>query len=121
MKITDVNMDAVAMDGLDPVAYANGESLTGKSEFSYSLNGEKFVFSNRKNLERFMENPENFIPKVGGHTFGITHSQAGDAFVGRKTFLDREDLADVPIKTKKDIPTETEENESVEMQNLSGL
>ena len=118
MKITDVNMEAVAMDGLDPVAYANGESLTGNSELSYSFNGEKFVFSNRKNLELFMESPDNFIPKAGGHNSGI---KAGEELTGRKTFLDREDLADVPMSTKENIPIHPEEDESVEMQNLSDL
>lgn len=103
MKITDVNMNAVAMNGIDPVALKNGESLSGKPELSYTLIGGKFLFSNRKNLELFSSNPKKYLPKSGIHLIekNINQPSEDNHSAGRKTFLDREDAINTPISIKK--------------------
>jgi len=56
-----------AVQGYDVVSYFNGKPLEGKKEFSTTYDGAKFRFYNQENLERFMRNPSNYLPKYGGY------------------------------------------------------
>ena len=122
MKITDVNQDAVGMDGIDPVAFRNGEPLRGKPELNYTLFGEKYLFSSEANLETFQNDPERYIPKAGGHLSGIAHThntENSKSYIGNKTFINNRDLEDVHVSHENNVPMDMKEDGSVEMQNLS--
>lgn len=66
MSLNDLDNDGIALDGADPVAYYNGEGLTGTPEFTFELRGVTYRFANAENLETFQADPAKFIPDFAG-------------------------------------------------------
>ncbi len=66
MSISDLDNNGIALDGIDPVAYKNGEPLPGIPEFTSELRGVTYQFANQENLERFQKDPAEFIPDFAG-------------------------------------------------------
>jgi YHS domain-containing protein len=66
MNISDVNQDGIGIDGMDPVAYYNGEFLRGDPTLSYTIEDITYLFANEENLEAFEEDPGKYIP-IGGN------------------------------------------------------
>ncbi len=61
------NVDGIAIDGYDPVAYfEQGEAKKGVAAESFNYNGLVYHFSSTKNRLLFMENPDKFLPNYGG-------------------------------------------------------
>ena len=66
MSLNDLDNDGIALDGADPVAYFNGEGLTGTPEFTFELRGVTYRFANAANLEAFQADPAKYIPDFAG-------------------------------------------------------
>ncbi len=61
------NVDGIAIDGYDPVAYfEQGEAKKGVEEESVNYNGLTYYFSSTKNRLLFQESPEKYLPAYGG-------------------------------------------------------
>ncbi len=78
MKI-DKDMNGVAIEGYDPVAYfTDGKPVMGKAEYSYKWSDAQWNFANEKHLEMFKENPDKYAPQYGGFcSFAITEDTCG--------------------------------------------
>ena len=66
MSLTDLDNDGIALDGMDPVAYFNGDSLQGSPEFTYELRGVTYRFATAANQQLFEADPAKFIPDFAG-------------------------------------------------------
>jgi len=56
-----------AAEGYDVVAYFDNQALKGHQEYETTYDGVKYKFANEDHLNRFLENPEKFIPQYGGY------------------------------------------------------
>ena len=79
MSLTDLDNDGIALDGMDPVSYKNGEGLRGTAEFSSELRGITYRFANRENLEAFEADPAAYIPDYAGSFVRATSQREGAA------------------------------------------
>ena len=60
--------DGNAIRGYDAVAFFTvGKPVKGESQFTYHWKETDWRFANKKNLELFKANPENFAPQYGGY------------------------------------------------------
>ena len=66
MSLTDLDNDGIALDGMDPVAYFNGESLKGVSEYYTTLRSITYRFASAENLQAFEADPAKYIPDYAG-------------------------------------------------------
>lgn len=63
----NINKSGIAIDGFDPVSYQiEGKAKEGNKKFSYLHDGINYYFSSQQNLDRFKNNPSQFIPAYGG-------------------------------------------------------
>ena len=61
------NVEGIAIDGYDPVAYfEQGEARKGIKNESVDYQGLKYYFSSTKNRVLFEESPEKYLPAYGG-------------------------------------------------------
>lgn len=61
------NVEGVAIDGYDPVAYfEQGEAKKGLDSESINHKGLTYYFSSTKNRLLFQENPGKYLPEYGG-------------------------------------------------------
>ncbi len=139
MSIVDMNNDALAIDGFDPVSYWKGEPLQGAPEFRFELDDVTYWFANRENLEKFQETPAKYIPQYGGYcAWGMTKGEretpdpTNYKIHNDRLFLFyRKNLDDARRNWENDIPAYVKqadefygkkmmsEQKIVEMQNLS--
>lgn len=66
--------DVVAYFDLDQAAVGQKQpaAVPGKSSITADYNGSKFAFSSEKNKQRFLKNPEAFVPQYDGHcAYGV--------------------------------------------------
>lgn len=66
MSLSDLDNNSIALDGIDPVSYKNGEGLVGKAEFTSELRGISYRFATKENLELFQKDPAVYIPDFAG-------------------------------------------------------
>ena len=66
MSLTDLDNDGIALDGMDPVAYFNGESLKGDPQYYTTLRSITYRFASEENLLAFSEDPARYIPDYAG-------------------------------------------------------
>lgn len=62
-----MNKDGLALDGYDVTTYFNEPLQKGKEEFSYELDGQKWLFASEENVILFKSNSANFKPQFGGY------------------------------------------------------
>ena len=68
LQAVNVDKDGIALKGYDPIAYFDeGRPVKGTEEYSFEWNGAKWLFSTKRHLESFSENPEKFTPQYGGY------------------------------------------------------
>lgn len=61
------NVEGVALDGYDPVAYfVQGEAKKGYKAESVKYEEVSYYFSSTKNRLLFQENPQKYLPNYGG-------------------------------------------------------
>ena len=58
--------DEIAFDGNDLVSYHGETILKGKEEHAYEYQGLKLRFASWSNMDKFIENPEKYLPAYGG-------------------------------------------------------
>ncbi len=58
--------DEIAFEGFDLTTYFNGQPVKGKAEHSLEHNKLKLRFATAQNKDRFVQNPEEFLPAYGG-------------------------------------------------------
>ena len=59
---------AAGLDGHDPVSYFAGSGpVKGLSAISAEFRGERYHFSSADNRERFVADPEKYLPLYGGY------------------------------------------------------
>jgi len=67
-KHINVDSEGYSIDRYDPVAYFNeGRPLRGKREFNAEYQGAKYAFSSDGNRERFLRDPDKYVPQYGGY------------------------------------------------------
>lgn len=71
----------IAIDGFDPVAYfASGTAVGGLSQHEAQHNGVVWRFASRANREAFLQTPDAYLPRFGGHDpIGIANGQIVNA------------------------------------------
>ena len=81
MNIQDINGDGVALDGIDPVTKLEDNPERGKSHISFSIGKTTYYFANEENLEKFKNNPEDYLrgPNELATTDMVENTQATDA------------------------------------------
>lgn len=61
----------VVLKGHDPVAYfTEGRPVKGSAEFKHDWDGERYLFSNAGNRDKFAADPERYAPQFGGYCTG---------------------------------------------------
>jgi len=57
------------MFGYDPVSFIGlyQEPTKGLSDFSVEYDGVTWLFASQNNVDRFLSEPENFVPRYGGY------------------------------------------------------
>jgi YHS domain-containing protein len=61
----------VVLKGHDPVAYfTEGRPVKGSPEFKHDWDGERYLFSNAGNRDKFAANPERYAPQFSGYCTG---------------------------------------------------
>lgn len=58
--------DGVGLHGYDPVSYFSGNPQAGDASINTLHEGITWYFVNATNRDRFVENPEDFLPEYGG-------------------------------------------------------
>jgi YHS domain-containing protein len=68
MPFVNEGSDGIAIKGFDPVAYFTmGRPVKGDDQFAYEWKGARRLFSSRKHLDLFANDPEKYSPKYGGY------------------------------------------------------
>ena len=64
----------LALRGYDPVSYfAGGRPQLGKAQWSVEYGGGTYRFASKKNLRKFEDAPESFLPQFGGFcAYGVS-------------------------------------------------
>lgn len=80
VKLISTTSEDIAIKGYDTVAYFTEEgAIKGNPQFEYVWKGAKWLFSNAENLEKFKQNPEQFIPQFGGYcSYSVSHGYTAD-------------------------------------------
>lgn len=65
--------DGLAIDGYDPVAYFSDYSaVRGDEALAVDFDGARFLFATPENRDRFLSDPERYLPQFGGFsTYGM--------------------------------------------------
>ena len=123
MNLSDVNKDGIGMDGLDPVAHYNGESLKGDPMYSFTVGDVSDHFNSAENQLQFEKDPAKYIPTAGGYPTGTrvkppAGQEANGKYVGGKTFDYRRNMEDNMESLENNVAIDIKEDGSMEMQNL---
>ncbi len=124
MNIADLNKDGIGLDGLDPVAYAQGEPLRGTPEFRATVDKVTFHFANADNLDAFNEDPGKYLSTLLNSSPEKMVGDINDAddsgrYVGDRTHNPTRSLEDAVEGSEEDVPNDLKEDGDWEMQNLS--
>lgn len=69
-NVAEYNLQkGLALKGVDPVSYyaeGGGKFQSGLSDFKLDFDGTTYLFSNKNNLDQFLENHEKYEPTYGG-------------------------------------------------------
>ena len=80
-----------AIKGFDTVAYfTQGKAIAGNEEYSTKYKKATWLFSNKENLDLFIENPEKYAPQYGGYC-AYAVSQNSTASIKPELFTIHED------------------------------
>ena len=76
----NVDSEGYSIDRYDPVAYfSEGRPIRGKREFNAEYQGAKYAFSSESNRERFLGDPDKYVPQYGGYcAYGAAHGGKSD-------------------------------------------
>lgn len=76
----NANLNDVAIQGYDPVAYfVKGGPVQGSTRYTATYKNATYQFSSADNRDAFRANPEKFAPQFGGFcTYGVTKERKFD-------------------------------------------
>ena len=77
----EMNLDeaGVLMQGYDPVSYHDDSPQRGNRSVETSYQGARIHFASEANLERFLADPERYMPAYGGYcAYGVRMGQKFD-------------------------------------------
>ncbi len=102
--------DGVAIKGADPVAYfEQSEFVEGLSAFEHEWMGVTWRFANAENRDRFISEPERYMPQYGGYcAWAVSQGQTAPidptawAVVDGKLYLNYD--ARIQERWQQDIP-----------------
>ncbi len=68
LRTKHFNLDkGLAIQGYDPVAYFTlGKALEGKTQFTATVEGVRYLFVSQANKELFVKEPKKYEPQYGG-------------------------------------------------------
>lgn len=75
-----------AVNGYDVVAYFDGKAMEGVEKHQTTHDEVRYKFASAKNLERFILNPEKYLPKYGGYCAYAVAVSAKKVSVNPETF-----------------------------------
>ncbi len=64
--ILNLTSSGVAIHGYDPVGYKQGGPVKGSEEYYSVFNSAKYLFADEVNRQRFLIEPDKYIPAYGG-------------------------------------------------------
>ncbi|WP_353779626.1 YHS domain-containing (seleno)protein [Winogradskyella sp. 3972H.M.0a.05] len=80
-----------AVHGYDVVAYFDGSAEKGSKDFVVTHDGVKYKFSSQENLDKFKENPVQYLPQYGGYCAYAVALKSKKVNVDPNTFEIRDD------------------------------
>lgn len=90
-QTTNVNTKkGYAANGYDVVSYFNNIAQKGDSKFVASFKGVNYKFISKTHLNRFLENPVQYIPQYGGYCAYAISKSADKVSINPKSFLVRD-------------------------------
>jgi YHS domain-containing protein len=102
--------DDGALRGYDPVSYFDREqAVKGDKAHHYRYGGADFYFSSKENRQRFIDDPERFLPQYGGYcAYGMARNFVVSSDPNAFTVVDGKLYLNYSLKVKntwlKDIP-----------------
>jgi len=75
----------LAVKGYDVVSFFIGESAKGSTSISYKHDGLNYFFESDENKEKFIKDPELYLPQYGGYC-AIAMSEGNEADPNPKSF-----------------------------------
>ena len=73
-------------NGYDVVSYFSNKAIKGQKKITTMYNGVSFLFSSKKNLSTFKENPKKYIPQYGGYCAYAIGKTAERVSINPKTY-----------------------------------
>lgn len=77
----NIDRQGLALKGYDPVSYfvSNGPRM-GEARFQHHWDGATWYFASQDNLDRFIDNPQQYAPQFGGFcAFALSKGQLADS------------------------------------------
>jgi YHS domain-containing protein len=70
----------LAIKGYDPVAYfTEGKPVKGDAQFDFDYRGATYRFASAENRERFIKEPEKYLPQFGGFcAYAVSRNYTAD-------------------------------------------
>lgn len=72
--------------GYDVVSYFDNKAEKGSKDFIIEVNGVKYKFSSKENLDLFNANPNKYIPQYGGYCAYAIGAKAEKVDINPETF-----------------------------------
>lgn len=72
--------------GYDVVSYFDNKAEKGSKDFITEVNGVKYKFSSKENLDLFNANPNKYIPQYGGYCAYAIGAKAEKVDINPETF-----------------------------------
>ncbi|MGB1206481.1 MAG: YHS domain-containing (seleno)protein [Chitinophagales bacterium] len=83
----DYNMQGkYVADGYDVVAYFGDTAVKGSNKFTHTHDGVNYRFANADNLNKFKENPTQYMPQYGGWCAYAMGAYGDKVEINPKTF-----------------------------------
>ena len=73
-------------EGYDVVSYFDNKAEKGDKEFTTEVDGVKFKFSSKENLDTFIKNPKKYTPQYGGYCAYAIGLKSEKVDINPKTF-----------------------------------
>ena len=80
-----------AAEGYDVVAYFDNQTLKGNKKIVAEHDGVSYKFANEGNKEKFLSNPEMYVPQYGGYCAYAIAVKGEKVGVNPKTYLIKDD------------------------------
>jgi len=82
----NLNGEGLAIEGYDPVTYFGGKAVEGSKEYTYTIDGATYRFTNARNRDLFKASPARYQPQYGGWCAYAMGSSGEKVDIDPKTF-----------------------------------